>query len=611
MKIASVLAATTLASVATVGRTQGPPPPYHPSKTEVAQASLLFALTSGNRHGVADALKAGANPNEPDFIEQPPLFFAGDIPTVKLLLHSGADIHAVTEKGTALTTALLGGNDEVGTFLLKHGASPTAPRKDKMTPLMAAAQNGTLASLKLIIAMHADVNATDREGTTALMFAVRGNQIKAAQALIAAGAKVSAKDKLQRTPLHYAAMRASVSMIDLLVTHGASTVAKDKAGETPLHLAAKYSGDPNTIKTLLAHCKYKDAKDQSGHSAADLAARYSSEAVATCFGRHCSTPEKVTQRSADLAIRPALHRIQASLTVFVQKSACVSCHHQGLGVMTLTQAAQHQFDVDKNVIGECFGQMAEDGKAGAAATHAAVQDAKYIKMLPAVHLGDQVYGGAYILGALHSGGVPSNPGFGEGVTIMGRLQLPDGRFNSIQRGIMEHSDIMTTGLTLSILKAYWPQDQSDEFNKMANKAKAWATSTRTTSAEDLAGRLLVLSEAGDQANQIPATAAALMKAQRSDGGWGIPQRQVSDSYTTGACIYALRTAAKIEATNANLKRAEAFLIRTQEDDGSWYEPKLTPAYNNHFDSAFPHGYDQFASFAGTCWATLGLLSMLS
>lgn len=610
MKIASVLAATTLASVVTVGRTQGPPPPFHPSKTEVAQASLLFALTSGNRQGVADALKAGANPNEPDFIDQPPLFFAGDIPTVKLLLHSGANIHAVTEKGTALTTALLGGNDEVGAFLLNHGASPIATRKDKMTPLMAAAQNGTQTSLKLIISEHADVNAADREGTTALMFAVRGNQIKAAQTLLAAGAKVSAKDKLQRTPLHYAAMRANVGMINLLVAHGASTVAKDKNGDTPLHLAAKYSGDPKTVKFLLTHCKTKDAKDQSGHTAADLAARYSSDAVSACFGRHCSTPEKVSQRSADLAIRPALHRIQESLSVFVQKSACVSCHHQGLGVMALTQAAQHRFDVDKHVIGECFGQMAEDGKAGAAATHAAVQDAKYVKMLPAVHLGDQVYGGAYILGALHSGGVPANPGFGEGVTIMGRLQLPDGRFNSIQRGIMEHSDVMTTGLTLSILKAYWPQDQGDEFRKIASRAKAWATSSKPTSAEDLAGRLLVLSEVGDDANQIPATAESLMKAQRPDGGWGIPQRQVSDSYTTGACIYALRTAAKVDANSPTLKKAKAFLIRTQEDDGSWYEPKLTPAYNNHFDSAFPHGYDQFASFAGTCWATIGLLSLM-
>ena len=277
--------------------------------------------------------------------------------------------------------------------------------------------------------------------------------------------------------------------------------------------------------------------------------------------------------------------------------------------MALTKAAQHRFDVNKAVIGECMKQMAEDGKEGAPAMHAAAMDPSFTKMLPAVHLGDQVYGGAYILGALQSAGVPGNPGFAEGVTVMGRLQLPDGRFNSIRRGIMEHSDVMTTGLTLGLLKAYWPEDRREELTRIGAKAKAWAFATPATCAEDYAGRLLILSATGGEAAEIQATAASLMSAQRSDGGWGIPERFVSDSYTTGACLYALRTVANVEKSDLHLKRAVAFLVRTQENDGSWYEPKLTPPYNNHFDSSFPHGYDQLASFAGTCWATIGLVSM--
>jgi hypothetical protein len=29
--------------------------------------------------------------------------------------------------------------------------------------------------------------------------------------------------------------------------------------------------------------------------------------------------------------------------------------------------------------------------------------------------------------------------------------------------------------------------------------------------------------------------------------------------------------------------------------------------NNYFDAGFPHGESQYASFNGTCWATMALL----
>ncbi|MDR3692892.1 MAG: ankyrin repeat domain-containing protein [Fimbriimonas sp.] len=607
--IAIAVVASLLSSSAPTTQTGGPPPPFNPTRTQVAQADLFMALAKGDLNGVGTALKSGANPNDADFIEEMPLFFANDVPTAKLLLHHGADLNAVTGKGSAVTTALLGGNDSVAQFLLRHNAAVSATRGDKMSLTMAAALNGTLPTLRLLISRHADVNAVDREGTTPLMFAVRGNQLQAARILLSAGARISAKDNHKRTALHYAAMRGNTDMVRLLVSEGASTTAKDVTGETPLHLAAKYSGDPNTVRALLDLTRRPNSKDLSGRTAGDLAARYSSEAVASCFGKSCSTPTAVRQRTADSAIRPAVQRIQTSLATFVQRAACVSCHHQGLGATVLLQAAQHRYAIDKSVIGECFKQMEDDGKLDAPATHAAVQDSKWVKMLPAVHLGDQVFGGAYILGALRAAGVPANPGFGEGVTIMGRLQQPDGRFNSIRRGIMEHSDVMTTGLTLGVLKTYWPADRQDELQNIQSKAKKWAMSTTITCAEDLAGRLLVLTNAEGDSAAIQTTAASLLSAQRPDGGWGTPQRKVSDSYTTGVCLYALRTAAKLAPADAHLKHAVAFLVRTQEDDGSWYEPKLTPAYNNHFDSSFPFGYDQYASFAGTCWATIGLLAM--
>ena len=50
-----------------------------------------------------------------------------------------------------------------------------------------------------------------------------------------------------------------------------------------------------------------------------------------------------------------------------------------------------------------------------------------------------------------------------------------------------------------------------------------------------------------------------------------------------------------------------FLLRTQEEDGSWFVNKRAMPINNYFDAAFPHGQSQYASFNATCWATMALL----
>jgi hypothetical protein len=474
-----------------------------------------------------------------------------------------------------------------------------------MTATMAASQQGAMNSLKLLISKGANVNAVDREGSTPLMYAVRGDQIGAAKLLLSSGAHIGAKDRQGRTALHFAALRGSAAMTKFLIARGASGSAKDQFGDTPLHLCAKYSGDVAT-EMVLSKSSRMATKDKAGLTPADAAARYGNSSIAASFGRTCVTPKAVQQRTAEAAILPAVKRIQSGLSDFVGKAGCVSCHHQGLGVIALTQAAKHRYAVSQQVIGECFKQIQDDGMQGAAVTHAAVQDPKYTGMIPAVHLGDQVYGGTYILGALRSAGVPSNPGLGEGVTIMGRLQKPDGRFTSIQRGIMEHSDLLTTGLTLEVLNTYWPQNGADELKNISERARKWAMTTKANSAEDLAGRLLVLAQTG---GATPGALGDLMSCQRPDGGWASDRRKVADAYTTGVCLYVARNYGKLASGDGRLKRAVSFLVRTQEDDGSWYEPKLVQAYNNHFDAAFPFGYDQYASFAGTCWATIGLLSM--
>jgi len=54
-----------------------------------------------------------------------------------------------------------------------------------------------------------------------------------------------------------------------------------------------------------------------------------------------------------------------------------------------------------------------------------------------------------------------------------------------------------------------------------------------------------------------------------------------------------------------------WLLRNQLTDGSWFVPTLAvPVQPHTFESGFPHGWNQFASEAGSSWATIALLFTL-
>jgi len=54
-----------------------------------------------------------------------------------------------------------------------------------------------------------------------------------------------------------------------------------------------------------------------------------------------------------------------------------------------------------------------------------------------------------------------------------------------------------------------------------------------------------------------------------------------------------------------------WLLQNQLADGSWFVPTIAvPVQPHTFESGFPHGWNQFASEAGSSWATLALLFTL-
>ena len=585
-------------------------PDYKPTAKELAQGKLFNSLTIGNRSDVAKALQAGADPNEVDFIDMTPLDWADNIATVDTLLKHGARINETTVKGTALFNTLAVGSDAIGVHLLKLGADPKVGRTDKLTPLMNAAYSGSLQSMKLMLRHGVDIEAKSKDGQTALSFAVRGNQVQALKLLLAHGARVESRDKLGRTPLHYASLFSRPNLIRLLVSHGANIEARDLAGSTPLILANRYVGDASTVQALITAGAKRSSKDHLSLTAAAWASRRGFVDCARLLNGRADVSVVANSGKVHSALAPALSVIQRSMSVFQQRSNCVSCHHQGLGVTVLASALQHKLPVNGGLLQSYMGQMAEDGKAQGSVIHAAVVNPKYADAVPILHTGDFSFGGSYIFGAMRTMGVPANPGFAEGTLFIARLQNPVGYWDMGPRGVMQHSTAMNTAMVLDVLNSYYPGEKKEELEASKAKAKRWAMAMKPGCAEDLAGRLLILKATDASATEIGDAVSLLHHAQKKDGGWGLADRQVSDAYTTGVAIYALRNGAGESSGSEVLRKATAFLLRTQDPDGSWFEAKSTAAFNNYFDTTFPHGFDQYSSFAGTCWAALGLMSTL-
>ena len=126
--------------------------------------------------------------------------------------------------------------------------------------------------------------------------------------------------------------------------------------------------------------------------------------------------------------------------------------------------------------------------------------------------------------------------------------------------------------------------------------------------EDRASRLLGLKWLRHKDTK---KAVAEIKAdQRPDGGWAQLPNLSSDAYATGQALYALHEGGGMPVNDPIYQKGVKFLLRNQDEDGSWFVNKRAIPANNYFDGGFPHGQSQYSSFNGSCWALMALLETI-
>jgi hypothetical protein len=429
--------------------------------------------------------------------------------------------------------------------------------------------------------------------------------------LLDSDATIDAADSRRWTPLMYAVVNGHAGFVRLLLEKGANVNAREEKGRTPLLLAATYGDHPTVVRALL---------DAGADPRAIGAGNRTALAVATARGHEQSARllrEQVAvlpvaamggTRSPRQAVQVSVKALQRSMKEFNQRTGCFSCHHEGLGRMATGAAAEHGFAIDpalrKAQVARITGPVAE-----LRTLHQkALTDPNAMKQVPLIEIGEVPPSYGFMLAGLAAEKQPANAGTAAMAMVLARNQSPNGAWQFVlPRVPMQSSFFTMTALAVRALRTYGPRAHAAEVDDRIRRAKVWLLTAPAETSEDRSLRLLGLKWAGASREERQKAIEELRAGQRPDGGWSQTASLPSDAYATGQALYALHVGGGVPVSDPVYQRGVQFLLRTQEEDGSWFVNKRAIPANNYFDAAFPHGQSQYASFNATCWAMMALL----
>ncbi|MES2463717.1 MAG: ankyrin repeat domain-containing protein [Armatimonadota bacterium] len=599
-------------------------PPEAPPPGDPLGPDLYAAIRTGNIAGIKSLVAKGAQLEGRNWLGITPLIWAatsGNTASCAALIDAGAKVDTPSRYGTALSSAAMTGHTAIVRLLLAHGATANPERTDDISPLMTAAEVGNLETMRLLLTHKAAVNAQDFNGVTPLMFAARRGQTAAARLLLDSGAKINAQDNLGKTALMYASMNGHPGCTSLFIARHATVNARDKSKETALLLAARYAGNVSVARSLVRAGADRTATDSRGRNACRVAVDHENRefaAVALPPGKTLSgtsRPQTSLAEQARSAALRSLPRIETSARRFASQAACVSCHHEGLGLMTTGLAKKRGFPYDPALVATQIEKIVKGDEANAAALHGVLPHPEQYKHVPTVDMGEFTPGVAFLYSGLLAHGRAAGQPQSDAVQILAHQQFDDGWWGFyMQRAPIQSSDFATTAMAIRLMQSYMPKESRKEAEERISKARAWLVKAKALTNEDRTFRLLGLKWAGAGAKDIAGAARALRAMQRPDGGWAQLPTSVqgqnyvrSDAYATGQALYALNMAGGVAVTSDCYQRGVRFLLRTQDDDGTWFVNKRALPINTYLDAGFPHGESQYISYGGSCWATMALM----
>ena len=189
-----------------------------------------------------------------------------------------------------------------------------------------------------------------------------------------------------------------------------------------------------------------------------------------------------------------------------------------------------------------------------------------------------------------------------------KRQEDDGRWQvQSHRPPLEESNAMTTFLAAYYMDQFASAENKPAIAKANTKAMQWLAQSEDKSQEDLNAKLWAFAELSSDAGKatVDRLRAQILAKQKEDGGWSQLPDMKSDAYATGQTLYILEKTGLADE-HAAVQRGVAFLLDSQQPDGSWLVETRSKPIQKFFDNGDPHGKNQFISIAATSWAVAAL-----
>jgi len=423
---------------------------------------------------------------------------------------------------------------------------------------------------------------------TPLIAALMHNDTEEAKNLLAKGADPNEGRLLVFSPVFLSVIYQNKAVFDAIAAKGVDLQERDPSGATLLMWAA-YNDKGNTeiVEELLRRGLDPNATNKAGESALTWAMRRGSTAVVALLERAGATNEPVIRDAAQRSI--AL--LQKSGTQFVRISGCVSCHHTFLPQMAAELARSRGLSVDEKTV-----------NMETAATIGMVKPMREELLRNPNKMPDPPVTLSYGLLSVAANHYSADETTDAMAQVIAKWQRPDGGFQAMpMRPPIEGSHFAATALSLRAMQLYG-KDSGEQVRRAAD----WLRQAKPNTAEDAAMRLLGMSWAGVQPEEITAAVKSLLDEQRPDGGWAQLPGLETDAYATGQALVALKWSGQVSASDSAYQRGLGFLLRTQYADGSWLVRSRSFPVQPYKESGFPFGKDQWISAMGTSWATMAL-----
>lgn len=287
------------------------------------------------------------------------------------------------------------------------------------------------------------------------------------------------------------------------------------------------------------------------------------------------------------------------------KRQCFTCHSQAVPVFALIEAQRQGFKVDEENIKRQLKHTHDHLKRG-------LENYRQGK-----GQGGDVLTAGFALWTLNEGNWP--PDEVTDAVSHYLLETQSDLYHWRHRGSRppsSGSDFTATYVALRGLQHFGTTDDDSKVIARRKSVTEWLIKQPAVETEDHVFRLNALMQYSDAKEQVVGEAIKeLIRKQRDDGGWGQKADMDSDAYATGTAIAALSSnhhVADFSSTleNASIRKGIAYLLSTQQEDGTWHVVTRATPVQEYFESSFPHGKDQFLSIAASAWSTVAMLQAL-